>query len=157
MMCSRYCLALSLTVSWAACASQSQPDPIHSIDPPDVVSAGILSVQECDHPPASDSYTIGNVTADGDQLVARVQFGGGCERHDFAVCWNHAVADSFPPLVGLALTHNAHDDSCDAWFEVELRINIASVLAETGTPVKISLTGASARVAGTTSSVLVSE
>jgi hypothetical protein len=102
---------------------------------------------------AGDAYTLGNVALDGSDLLVHVLTGGGCASHTFAVCWDGTVLDSYPGTVILGLSHDAHGDGCDALLSRDLRIDITSVLENTGRPVRLSVSGATTHLEGTTNSV----
>lgn len=61
-----------------------------------------------------DPLTIENAAIAGDTLVLDVSYGGGCETHDIGLCWNGAFAESDPVQVWLDVSHDDHDDECDA-------------------------------------------
>ena len=77
---------------------------------PDV---GILKENEWDKY-AMDAFRLDSAYIDGDYLLMRVHYGGGCREHDFNL-WKLPPNALDPPPVELALSHDAHDDMCDAW------------------------------------------
>ena len=96
------------------------------------------------------------VESDG-ALAVDVRYGGGCSTHDVdAVMWTD-WAGVAPAEVGVALTHDDHDDACDALisrtlrFDLEpLRQSYAAVYSAGGGDVVLRLT-----VGGTGSAILV--
>lgn len=108
----------------------------------------------CSEPMASDSYDLGNLSIDGDQLLVHVTTGGGCSRHSFAMCWDGAVNDTYPPTVDLALSHDAHGDTCDALLEHDLRFDLTPIIEAVHPPVALHVTGASTQLAGTSNTVI---
>jgi hypothetical protein len=72
----------------------------------------------------SDPVDIDYYSIQGDKLVLDVRYGGGCERHDFGVCYEAAFDDMNPPGGGLRLIHDAHDDTCKAIVSANLSFNL---------------------------------
>lgn len=57
-------------------------------------------------------------------LTLDVEYGGGCEDHEFdLVAWGGWL-ESFPVQVNLLLAHEDHDDACDALVASELRFDL---------------------------------
>ncbi len=54
----------------------------------------------------------------GDELVVEVGYGGGCETHDFTLCFDSIVPDT--EVTNLAIDHDAHGDACEAYL-MEMR------------------------------------
>jgi len=72
-----------------------------------------------------DAFTIDLVSLDGDDLVVEVGYSGGCQEHDFELCWPDQVfMESYPVQAQLELWHDDHDDACDAWLYEELRFDL---------------------------------
>lgn len=71
-------------------------------DPVEVVSSGIL----------------------GDELFLEVAFGGGCETHDFGVCYEPGFLESYPVQTSLHLIHDAQGDGCEAGMIESLRFDL---------------------------------
>lgn len=67
---------------------------------------------QADH---GDPYDVGGVTLEGDTLTVTLSAGGGCEDHDWALCWpDGSFAESDPVQAFLEVWHDDHDDACDA-------------------------------------------
>lgn len=67
------------------------------------------------HADQGDPYDVGGVSLDGDTLTVSVSAGGGCEDHDWVLCWPDGVfAESDPVQAFLEVWHDDHDDPCDA-------------------------------------------
>jgi hypothetical protein len=56
-----------------------------------------------------------------------LQFGGGCEEHDFAVWWTGIAAPSNPPVIPLELQHYDHGDTCDALLSRSIWIDLTEI------------------------------
>ncbi len=102
------------------------------------VSVGVLSM--CPEGTPFDPVTIDGAGISGDQLTVDLGFGGGCEAHDLGLCWDGSVAESYPAQVWLAVAHDAHGDSCEAWLSETMTVDI-SALQVAGTPVTVHLDG----------------
>lgn len=77
-----------------------------------------------------DAYEVEGLALDGDTLLVTVATGGGCEDHDWQICWPDQVfAESDPVQASLEVWHDSHDDPCDAWITEELSFDL-SPLAE---------------------------
>jgi hypothetical protein len=141
----RTTVVLCLMISASACTSE------------EAAPSDTLSVQMCSGFAAGDAYVLGDVALDGSDLLVHVRTGGGCASHTFSMCWDGAVLDSYPGTVNLGLSHDAHGDSCDAVLSHDLRIDVTSVLENTGRPIRLNVTGATTRIDGTTSSVTLDD
>lgn len=68
-----------------------------------------------------DALSIDGAAVTGDTLSVDVSYGGGCEDHDFSICWpDQSFMESSPVQVGLEIWHDGHDDACDAWISETL-------------------------------------
>ena len=70
----------------------------------------VLRMCEIEH---QDSYTLGEISFDGSTMNIGVSYSGGCESHEWQLCWDGSVAESFPVQIWLELGHNANGDSCE--------------------------------------------
>jgi len=71
-----------------------------------------------------DPFHVVSADFEGDTLVVKVRYGGGCARHDFRVLWDGSIRKSDPPQLDLLLTHDAHNDPCRALLTRTLRIDM---------------------------------
>ena len=70
---------------------------------------------------AGDPFDLNSVSVAGDLLAASVSYGGGCETHDWTLCWpDQAFAESDPVQASLEILHDANDDACDAWLTEDI-------------------------------------
>ncbi len=88
-----------------------QCDDGNLVDDDDCSNACTLGGNVCG---PKDPNTIGDAVIDGDTLSVEVTYGGGCEPHDFGLCWDGVFAESFPVQAWVSLSHDAHGDICDA-------------------------------------------
>lgn len=68
----------------------------------------------CAEPAPEDPFAILDAVIVADTLAVEVQYSGGCEQHDFAVCWDGGFAESDPVQVGIKISHDDKGDLCDA-------------------------------------------
>jgi hypothetical protein len=125
----------------AACAS----DPV----PPS--TSDVLQLDAC-RPRSTDSFDLGDLSVDGDELRIHVATGGGCASHTFSACWDRTATKSDPPQTNVALFHDGHGDTCDALLTHDLRVDVSPIRAMYRPPVVLHVTGATAQIAGTTNS-----
>ena len=60
------------------------------------------------------AFQIGDLSIDGDTLIIGVSYSGGCEAHEWQICWDGTTQDIVPPEVSLHIGHNNNGDSCEA-------------------------------------------
>ena len=62
---------------------------------------------------------------EGDTLYVSVGYGGGCEEHEFTLCWpEQSFMESAPVQVGLEVFHNANNDTCEAYLSETLEFDL---------------------------------
>ena len=67
----------------------------------------------------SDPFEIRGISREGDLIKLTVQYGGGCEPHDFQILWNQKYDELENDEFGFNMTdliihHNANGDLCEA-------------------------------------------
>ncbi|MFZ6178461.1 DUF4215 domain-containing protein [Nannocystis pusilla] len=87
------------------------------------------SALTCPDPAPADPYEIVGAEIVGDTLVADIERSGGCTEHDYALCWDGLFAESDPVQIDLEISHDAHDDLCDAWISEQLVFSLAELKA----------------------------
>lgn len=84
-----------------------------------------------------DAYSLAEtMTIEAKTLRVSVSYGGGCEDHEFAACWDGTITRSNPSSLSLTLAHNAHNDLCDAFITRDLFIDVSSLPAGFGAPTR---------------------
>jgi hypothetical protein len=82
------------------------------------------------HTSDGDSFTADSVAIEGDELVVSLGYSGGCEEHDFTLCWpDQTFMESHPVQASLELFHDAHHDTCEAWITEERRFSLVPLRA----------------------------
>ena len=75
----------------------------------------------------TDSFRLLESNVEGDNLILLVQYGGGCEEHEWKLKTNGAYAKSLPPKITLNLEHNANGDRCRALLTDTIEFNLEPV------------------------------
>lgn len=91
-----------------------------SDDPPD----GWQELHICHSADPRDDLRVTSVEVAGDSLFVQVAHGGGCENHQYGLCYEDAWAESYPVQVSLRVLHDANDDNCDAGLEADLSFDL---------------------------------
>ena len=105
------------------------------------------------HTSDGDSFTVDSVAVEGDELVVSLGYSGGCEAHDFTLCWpDQTFMESHPVQVSLELFHDAHHDTCEAWITEERRFSLMPLQAAYAASYGSKVGTIVIHVAGTTAS-----
>jgi hypothetical protein len=75
-----------------------------------------------------DGFTVTDMRIAGDRLALTIEYGGGCQEHQFW-CYMSPAAflESYPAQANLYIRHNANDDFCDALLTQQLIWDLSSV------------------------------
>lgn len=93
---------------------------------------------------ARDPIDVLEVSHDAEVLSVRVGHAEGCADHAYAICWpGQAVADSKPPQVALVVWHDDGGETCEAYGESTLTVDLTPVLDVAGPTVQLSVDGES--------------
>lgn len=77
-----------------------------------------------------DPFQVDDVRVVGDTLELDVAYGGGCETHDFSLCWpDGAFMESSPVQASLEVLHDDHGDACDAWLSETVSLDLVPLKA----------------------------
>jgi hypothetical protein len=77
---------------------------------------------------ANDPATITAAHLEGRILHVRVQVGGGCKPHRFALVADGALAESNPPYAQFRLAHDGDGDPCDALLTRDLVVDLSPII-----------------------------
>jgi len=86
-----------------------------------------LPVFPCTTDTPGDAVDLTSAFIQGDSLLLDVAYSGGCEMHEFGVCYEPTLGDSGTPgavLGSLRLIHDSHDDPCEAYPSETLHFNL---------------------------------
>ncbi len=81
-------------------------------------------IEPCPADVQSDSITVKVLALEADQLKLELGHSGGCERHDYALCYGEFL-ESSPVQVPLTLIHDSHDDGCEAYLTLEMAFDLS--------------------------------
>jgi hypothetical protein len=75
-----------------------------------------------------DGFAVTDMRIAGDYLALTIEYGGGCQEHQFW-CYMSPAAflESYPAQANLYIRHNANDDFCDALLTQQLIWDLSSV------------------------------
>jgi len=73
----------------------------------------------------NDPYTLLGTRISGDTIFFNVQYGGGCEEHQFTLNTTGAWIKSMPPQLYLYLEHRANNDRCRALLTKEIAFDLS--------------------------------
>jgi hypothetical protein len=88
---------------------------------------------------ATDPFNIDSIYIHNDSLIVEVQYGGGCQVHEFSLKSNGAYLKSKPVQLNLALEHKANNDMCRALLYHRLAFDIKKTQGGGGNEVKLIL------------------
>ncbi len=86
---------------------------------------------------ATDPFNIDSIYIHNDSLIVEVQYGGGCQVHEFSLKSNGAYLKSKPVQLNLALEHKANNDMCRALLYHRLAFDIKKTQGGGGNEVKL--------------------
>jgi hypothetical protein len=75
-----------------------------------------------------DPYQLTTAELDGELLALSVGFGGGCRPHRFQACWDGRFAESFPPQIWIGFHHDSNGDTCEAFINKTLYVDVSPIL-----------------------------
>lgn len=59
-----------------------------------------------------------------DKLIVNLGYGGGCETHEFGLCWDGSFAESSPVQIQVFISHESNDDTCEAYINDQLAFDL---------------------------------
>lgn len=75
----------------------------------------------------SDPVEIIETKIEGNFLLLKVGYSGGCEEHSFEMIGSTEIAKSMPPIRSIKLIHKANNDLCRAYIYKDLKIKISEL------------------------------
>lgn len=105
----------------------------------DTTTGGAGVLPTCMDLSPSDSFQISGAKIVGDELHVDVGYSGGCEDHDFTLCFDSIVLDT--DLWNLAIDHDAHGDACEAFLMETRKFDLTPLQAGHESPFEFSLVG----------------
>lgn len=92
-------------------------------------------------PGSTDQFDILSTRISGDSLLLEVQYGGGCEKHIFAMNTNLIWMKSMPPQLNLWLEHENNNDMCRALITETIAFNLSNCRYPSGKTVTLIING----------------
>lgn len=74
-----------------------------------------------------DPLTILEARVRRDSLLAVVQYGGGCRRHEFRLTSSNVFMESYPVQLAIGIRHRANNDRCRALLQRELGFSLIPI------------------------------
>lgn len=103
----------------------------------DATTGGAM-LPPCGPDEQSDEFTINNAALVGDSLVVDLAYGGGCETHDFVLCFDGYIIEEGTRIV--RIEHDAHGDACKVGIEEQRSFGVIP-LQEENSPLEFILDG----------------
>ncbi len=72
----------------------------------------------------SDKFKIDSAYLIEDWMICNVSFSGGCANHHFKAYWNQQINTDSLAETKIILTHDARNDTCEAYISQEININL---------------------------------
>lgn len=126
----KYLVLIIITISLMGCnckKTTTSSDDTESIDgisdPTDAVKATILD-QNFIPPKGNAAFEVLEAKVDGDILIIKVTYSGGCEAHDFTAYFNGIYMKSQPPKAGIFIKHDNNGDNCRELITEELKFTL---------------------------------
>lgn len=110
----------------------------------DTKEKGILPIavdREYAWPGTTDHFEIISKSIVGDSLILEVEYGGGCETHDFHMHTNQIWKKSNPIQLNIWLEHNSHEDRCRAMLRETLVFDLKNCRYKMGGTTVLILNG----------------
>ena len=114
-----WALALSLPLALTACGDDEDDDGGDDTGVADDTGGGsgggLPDAFSACNPADGDATELANATVSGDTLTIDASYSGGCETHEFQICWDQLFLESEPVQVHLGVWHDGNGDSCEAY------------------------------------------
>ncbi len=91
--------------------------------------AGGPAIEVCPEGVPRDPVSVDAAVVEEDALRLDVGYSGGCEAHDFRLCWDGSFLESNPVQVRLGLSHDSHGDACEAYITEPLSFDLGPLRA----------------------------
>lgn len=135
-----------------SCKTKQNSETTVSQNNSNVIDSGII---ERDHPSLNIEAEIGDMTQesknvqilkskiDGNHLILKIGYSGGCTTHEFQFLGSAMISKSLPPIRTVRLVHHT-DDTCREYIERELVVNLKDLAykKESGSKIKLKIQGA---------------
>lgn len=134
-----------------ACKTKQNSETEVSASNNNVSDSGIT---ERDHPSLNIEAEIGDMTREsknvqilkskieGNNLILKIGYSGGCTTHEFQFVGSKMISKSLPPIRTVRLIHDTYD-SCREYIERELIVDLKELAykKEVGSKIKLNIEG----------------
>lgn len=132
-----------------SCKTKQNSETTVSQNNSNVIDSGIT---ERDHPSLNIEAEIGDMTQesknvqilkskiDGNNLILKIGYSGGCTTHEFQFIGSAMISKSLPPIRTVRLVHHT-DDTCREYIERQLVVDLKELAykKETGSQIKLNI------------------
>lgn len=89
----------------------------------------------------NDSYKLEEVKIEGNFMILKVSYSGGCEQHDFRLIGSEMLSKSLPPIRAIQLVHDSKGDKCKSIVNETLKFSISNLAYKyvSGSTIKLQL------------------
>jgi hypothetical protein len=113
-----------------ACQTRSPVDPSDPsalLHPSGSTRAPVIIESDDPRRWPADAYSVLDASVEAGVLTLRIQFGGGCEEHRFALVVTRLFLESYPVQIPARLAHDAKGDTCRAVVQETVRFDLTPV------------------------------
>ncbi len=82
-------------------------------------------IEESDY--SMDEYVVNSVSIENDTMNLNVSYSGGCKQHVFTLVASKSYMKSNPVQCAMILSHNANNDTCEAYAYEDLSFDLTSL------------------------------
>jgi hypothetical protein len=100
-----------------------EPPAVHYNPPAEAIIPALIAGDPTRWP--QDRLEFGEMSIDGDTLIADVTYAGGCREHGFALVFSNGFLESEPVQVTGLVSHDSQRDLCRALVGRTLRFDLA--------------------------------
>ena len=94
---------------------------------PDEIQTGTVVITDAVEEWGVDEYVLNSATIIDDRLELSISYSGGCEKHQFTLVSSGVFLESFPVQLRVSLSHNANNDSCEAWLTDDYHFDLNTI------------------------------
>lgn len=87
----------------------------------------VASVKTGEFAKENDPFTIDTAYMEGNKLIVKAHFGGGCADHNFELIGSPAIAKSYPAIRAIQLVHHSNQDRCKAILRKTIEADVATL------------------------------
>lgn len=142
----KYLLTFSL-IYLSACQSTKNFSQINNAEMNSDITKNENSLMQIkavldDNPIESKFIQISKAKIEGNALILKIGYSGGCSPHEFKCIGSSMISKSLPPIRNIRLIHST-DDTCREYIESELVVDISDLAYQKrkGSEIKLNIEG----------------